>query len=333
MTKKKLVTIIVSAAVAVVLLASLIIGLIINNNREKTAKTIMTCSVNPQVQFVLNDKNEVMKVVALNNDGQAIAMEVDFVGLDAEDAAEMFVKISTKAGYIDVNTSGTSVKFDLNGQKKNYDKLKNKINEKVNAFFDENGIIAGAITTITEDFKKAVKALKPNALNLDDKSKKDLMDHYMQICDMINGMEPDRLTEFYTKYNDAYNKFLASQTDFEEQIAEQEANLQEYKAEIDGMPDGIEKTALQESIRIAETAIKYLKTDLYTLQNNYANNRDYLIDTIKKQSESVFETIKTEINKNIATFEGKLAERKTYYENNKESVNAAIAEFRQSLNA
>ena len=150
MTKKKLITIIVSSAIALVLIASLIIGLVINNKREKTAKTIMTCSVNPEIQFVLNDKNEVMKVVALNNDGQAVAMEVDFIGLDAEDAAEMFVTISTKAGFIDVNTTGTAVKFDLNGQKKNYDKLKEKINKQVNAFFDENGIIAGAITSITD---------------------------------------------------------------------------------------------------------------------------------------------------------------------------------------
>lgn len=333
MTKKKLITIIVSSAIALVLIASLIIGLVINNKREKTAKTIMTCSVNPEIQFVLNDKNEVMKVVALNNDGQAVAMEVDFIGLDAEDAAEMFVKISTKAGFIDVNTTGTAVKFDLNGQKKNYDKLKEKINKQVNAFFDENGIIAGAITSITDDFKEAVKTLKPNAINIDEKSKEDLMQHYLDITEMINGMEPNKLSKFYEDYNEMYDNFYSQQEALENKITEQETKIAEYKSQLSNLPDGPAKEAIEESLRIAENAIKYIKQDILTIQNDYANSRDYLLETTKRLSESSFETIKSEMQKKLNTFAGKLDEHKAYYENNKSAVDSAIAEFRATLNA
>ena len=82
----------------------------------------MTCDVNPKVQFVLNGNNKVMKVVALNDDGYAVTHHVEFIGLKAEDAAEMFVKISTEAGYINPTTNGTKVNIDINGKNKNYNK-------------------------------------------------------------------------------------------------------------------------------------------------------------------------------------------------------------------
>ena len=85
----------------------------------------MTCEAQPKVQFVLNGNDKVMKVVALNDDGYAVSHYVEYVGLKAEDAANMFVKISTEAGYISPETDGTKVSIDLNGKKKNYNKLKN----------------------------------------------------------------------------------------------------------------------------------------------------------------------------------------------------------------
>ena len=105
MTKKaKLITIITSAVVAVALIVTAICLIVANANRkkeyelrEKTATSIMTCETNPSVQFVLNGNDKVMRVVALNNDGKALELNGEFIGLTAEDAAELFVKITTKS--------------------------------------------------------------------------------------------------------------------------------------------------------------------------------------------------------------------------------------------
>ena len=92
-----------------------------NNHRiditttTKTATTIMTCSVNPSVQFKINANNKVMDVVATNDDGQKLIVKGEFIGLSAEDAAQLFVELSTEAGYINVSTQGTEVSINLTG--------------------------------------------------------------------------------------------------------------------------------------------------------------------------------------------------------------------------
>jgi hypothetical protein len=290
------------------LLATLIIVLVVNNNRAKTPTTIMTCSVNPHVQFVLNAKNEVMQVVALNKEGQAVTLQVDFVGLDAEDAAEMFVKVSTEAGYIDANTTGTKVTFDLNGSKKNYDKLEEKIVSQVNAYFDENGIIAGAITSVTEDLKEAIKTLKPNAIDIDEKNIDELMDHYLQIAEMINGIEANRLDNFYKSYNDIYDKFC------EDKQAEED------------------KFALVGDL-INEIIQREYNTNISSIINKYNEDKNHLLETYKKQGKTALEELKKEIQSKVTAYANILNEHKVYFENNRETINAKIAEFRATLQA
>jgi len=307
--------------------------LVINNKREKTPTTVMTCSVNPQVQFVLNDKNEVMKVVALNNDGQAITLKVDFIGLDAEDAAEMFVKISTEAGYINPETEGTAVNFDLSGDKKSYDKLKEKITKQVNNYFDENGIIAGAVTTITEDFKEAIKTLKPNALNLDNKSQEELMEHYLSITALIEGIEPANLEGFYNSYNHEYNEYQNVKAAKEALINKHQQEIADYKEQIAKLPEGPERTAIEQTLKTVEKYIPILQGEIAEAKTQFTNFLGQIIQGAKANYETFKANLETEINEKIKAASTKLAERKTYYENNKSEVEDKIAAFRATLNA
>ena len=152
MTKqKKLITIIVSCVLVVALLTTAIILIVANSNREKTETSIMTCDVNPKVHFVLNGNDKVMKVIALNADGEVISNNGDFVGLKAEVAAELFIKLSTESGYIDVNTEGTRVDVTITGLKNNYNNLVNKVVASINGYFDNNVICTGEVCVIPED--------------------------------------------------------------------------------------------------------------------------------------------------------------------------------------
>lgn len=336
MTKKnKIIIGVISACVAVILIASLIIGLVINNKRTKTPTSVMTCSVNPQVQFVLNAKNEVMQVVALNNDGKAITMRVEFVGLDAEDAAEKFVKISTELGYINPETEGTEVKIDLNGSKKNYNKLKDKITKKVNKYFDENGIIAGAITTITEDFKEAIKTLKPNALNLDDKSQKELMEHYLNITELIEGIEPNHLTSFYNVYNQAVQTKDEALAKIEKDIADYTALLETLKTQLAELT---EESPLfkQISDKIAETNLIIKNANdlgFKAITDEFNATLSRHLGPEKQGYQSFLNNLETEINARIQQFASKLSEHKTYFESHKSEVEGKIAAYRATLNA
>lgn len=332
--KKKIIISVISIAIAVLLITSLVIALVINSKREKTATTVMTCSVNPEVQFVLNAKNEVMKVVAINNDGQAVIMTVDFIGLDAEDAAEMFVKVSTEAGYINPATDGTAVNFYLSGEKKNYDKLKEKITTQVNEYFDKNGIIAGAVTNIVEDFKEAIKTLKPNAQNLDNKTQKELMENYLNITTLIEGIAPERLESFYENYN-TINQTLETQLEsLNSQIAEQQAIIDECKTELakSDLPQALKDIA-EEGIATAERIIKNLKTGINDANREFNIAYQNIIETAKSASESIYQSIKADMEQKLNATKTLLENRKTYFEANRAEVENKIAEFRATLNA
>lgn len=331
--KKKIIISVVSAAIVLVLIASLIIALVINNKKEKTPATVMTCSVNPQIQFVLNQKDEVMKVVALNNDGQALVMKVDFVGLDAEDAAEMFVKISTEAGYINPDTTGTAVNFDLSGDKKDYSKLQDKIKEQVNEYFDENGIIAGAVTKVVEDFKEAIKTLKPNALNLDGKSQEELMQHYLDITEMINGIAPERLETFYTEYNKAYNKYKQDKDYFDSEIQKLSDIITNYENQLKNLPDGALKQTTLEALNQARTNTMNAQQEIADAERLFNIECTSLINSAKTLSETIYENLKTEIEQKINATKTLLENRKTYFEAHRSEVETKIAEFRATLNA
>lgn len=333
MTKKqKLIIIIVSICLAVALLTTAIVAIVINSKKSKTATGVMTCDVNPQVQFILNGKDEVMKVVALNNDGYAVTTRVDFIGLDAEDAAKMFVKISTEAGYINAETTGTKVKIDLSGEKKSYNKLKNKITDQVNNYFDENGIIAGAVTTVTKDLKGAIKVLKPNALNIDDKNAEELMNHYLSITNMISGLAPEKLEGFYSSYNSLIDELNKNKSDIEDQIAETEAEIADYKTQLQesGLTE-TEKTTINTLITQAENAINFMKQGISDAETEFNKSYSLILNNLKKSSEKILKFLETEISNRIDNYKAKLLEHKTNYSNNKAEIDQKIADFRASL--
>ena len=100
---------------------------------------VMNISLNPQVEFVLDKNDNVITVNALNEEGNLIISAEAFEnveGKSAEEAAKLFVEVSTETGYL---VSGTlsagdnqlsiSLSGDTEAAKELYDDVKAKMNE------------------------------------------------------------------------------------------------------------------------------------------------------------------------------------------------------------
>ncbi len=87
--------------------------LIIFLPKKQTPKAVIELNVNPNVQFLIDTNNKVMAVNYLNDDAQTLLKDTNFNGKTAEQAAELFVKLSTEAGFIEVSTSGTRVDITI----------------------------------------------------------------------------------------------------------------------------------------------------------------------------------------------------------------------------
>lgn len=324
--KAKLITIITSAVVAVALIVTAICLIVANANRkkeyelrEKTATSIMTCETNPSVQFVLNGNDKVMRVVALNNDGKALELNGEFIGLTAEEAAELFVKITTEVGKInlDIASDGTTVTISFSGSKQDYSDMSKAVVDKVNNYFDENGIIAGAISQI-EELKESVKRLKPTASGVDTKTLDELFTQYNNIADMVAGVVPNNMASFYEKYDEFNAEYLKK---------EQEINaaVQQCKDLIALLP------ADSEQIATLNSKINILLLDLDTAYKNFVK----AVNDWKPTAESLTQTLnnlKNQFEQQINDFKATFDAHKTEFENNKTEFEQKIKAFRDSLN-
>ncbi len=59
--------------------------------------------VNPRIEFVLDKKFDVVSVSPLNDDARIVLSDLDLVGLDIEEASNIFLDECAKTGFIDVN--------------------------------------------------------------------------------------------------------------------------------------------------------------------------------------------------------------------------------------
>ena len=102
---------------------------------------------------------------------------LNFKGMKAEDASRLFVELSTNAGYLQYDTTGTEIKIDIMSDKTAEEKqaIKNAVVEKVHSYLDENGIIACAVVDLEKSLSQAIENLGYSASELLNKTNEQLL--------------------------------------------------------------------------------------------------------------------------------------------------------------
>ena len=111
-----------------------------NDNSAK----VMNLSLNPEIEFILDQNDKVVSVNALNEDGNhIISISIDtetaksaFEGMTAEQAVELFLKITEENGYL-ITGDQEEIEIEISG---NANKLMREVRDKANEFFNKNGL-------------------------------------------------------------------------------------------------------------------------------------------------------------------------------------------------
>lgn len=120
----------------------------IGGNANNEQQKIMNISLNPQVEFVLDKDDKVITVNALNEEGNLIISAAAFEnveGKSAEEAAKLFVEVSTETGYL---VSGTlsagenQLSISLSGDTEAAKELYNDVKAKMNEYLDSVDVTA-----------------------------------------------------------------------------------------------------------------------------------------------------------------------------------------------
>ncbi len=131
---------------------------------ENKEQKVMNISLNPEVEFVLDEEDKVITVNALNEEGNLIISAeafADIEGKSAEDAAKLFVEVATQTGYL-VSGSATvgdnEISISLSGDLDNAKALYEDIKAEMSAALSAENVTASIeqAAAITEAHLKAL---------------------------------------------------------------------------------------------------------------------------------------------------------------------------------
>ena len=114
----------------------------------KESAKVMTVSLNPAIEFVLDKDDKVVSVNAVNDDGNFIVGHATFTGLSADDAVDLFLQVSKESGFV-LENSTEDFKIEISGETAN--KLYEKVSKSARDYLSESNI------TLNISFEKISK--------------------------------------------------------------------------------------------------------------------------------------------------------------------------------
>ena len=107
--------------------------------------SVMTISLNPEVEFVLDGNDKVIAVNALNEDGNLIITATVFTGKTAEEAAKLFVQVSHEMGFLvsgNAKIENNDIEIEISGDATTAKKIYDDVKTSIKSYFTAENIVA-----------------------------------------------------------------------------------------------------------------------------------------------------------------------------------------------
>jgi hypothetical protein len=136
-----------------------------NTTSASEGEYYVSVDINPSIEFIVDEEDIVLSFELLNEDAEIIAADIDFVGMNVEDAMALFIEKATEAGYIDVTSDENAVLITVLGEEEddNVGELKNRLKIRAEKHFAKRNIMA---SVFTEDFTAADLIAEANELGV-----------------------------------------------------------------------------------------------------------------------------------------------------------------------
>ena len=252
-----------------------------DNQANARDTAVMTVSLNPKVEFVLDSNDVVVAVNALNEEGNLVVSADVFVGKDKETAVQTFVQVSKETGFLvtgNVKAGENEINVSISGKdaQARYEEVKAKLDEylskeKIDATVaqakeDINAFIDAQVAKVAP----YLEAAEIKAMDYAEKIKK-LMDSAEETAKMYSE---EVKNAYYRAKADAYEiakfEYIAEQLDATTALALKtntalyQAACKAYETAYNGLFVN-EKSAYQLSL----ASFRLAKT-------NYLNYRNYV---------------------------------------------------------
>ena len=86
--------------------------------------------INPSIEFIVDEDDFVESFIFLNEDAAILCADLDFTGMNIDDAVELFVQTATEAGYVDPEGEDNAVLITVLGEEDEDEEIKS-IRERI----------------------------------------------------------------------------------------------------------------------------------------------------------------------------------------------------------
>lgn len=109
--------------------------------------------INPSITFIIDEDGKVDSFVLNNEDAEIVAVDLELIGLEVEDALELYLDAAIEAGYIDVDAENNAifVTTDEDEDEEDEDSINERIRGRAEQFMQERGIGAAIIRGKIDD--------------------------------------------------------------------------------------------------------------------------------------------------------------------------------------
>ena len=219
---------------------------------DKTAeaeKTVMNVSLNPSVEFVLDGKNKVVSVNALNEEGNLVVSAENFIGKDMDVAVTLFVEVSKETGFLvsgNAQVANNAINVSFSGDAEQATELYNKVSAKVGEYLSKEKITATVqqSAAITEE---KLEALVTECAPYIEAAKVQAME-YAELVEVLYESRKETAEMYSQELKNAYYEAKA--------FAMEKAELEVLKSQV----TGLSQIALDVSYKAYEEAVNALET-------------------------------------------------------------------------
>lgn len=288
-----------AAAVSLALCLAVVLPFVLKKNNTPSVYdyTTVCMQINPSVELKV-ENGKVTQVKALNKDAVLLLLNINLIGMNADEAGLLVANTAQKSSFLTQNGIGLYVAGNDEEEVKNsISQALENANFKVNSFVDQStfeqakkyGVSAGTMSLINEILK-----ISP-AWTLESLLKKSPED----LCEILEDYDENEIGDFETLI---LNEYKTEYAQFVEKVKEL---LGQYKGDVESLKqfvsqDGFSVAQLNEKIKEFNDKYSVLDDDLYIEYfdendgisaddfNEYLEEIDELLKDIEEDADEEF---------------------------------------------
>ncbi|MCM1260272.1 MAG: hypothetical protein NC182_04990 [Prevotella sp.] len=125
---------VLAPCVCLMIVATIVIAIVAGQKPVAAHPTIVQVDVNPSIEMVVDENNQVLSIRGCNDEGKMIIEGEAIVGKTLDEAVETIIRLETQMGYLLVNTTENEVTITISAEN---NRLTQQMQEKTKSYISK----------------------------------------------------------------------------------------------------------------------------------------------------------------------------------------------------